>query len=130
MKDEKQDSDRFVKSKQPFDFDQEFDEDRIERFVKCLARTYGISRKDILVFLDEKRAKDFPAKGSQSFVAFGVIDEIFDEMMAKILTVLESWGIIPCASEVQGIAKKKLLKDIVRLTQARIKNELPLLKNS
>ena len=91
----------------------------------------------------EKKLESSAIGEHQWFMAFTIIDEIFDEMVAKIMTALEAIGAIegiwstkdhavnPSSPESESKygARRRLFKSIIRETQDRIKEELPLPKH-
>ena len=69
----------------------------------------------------EKRTKQF----------FDAVDELFNELLARILTILEALGVMTTGQRDLPIeqrkeeAMKRLIKDVVRDIQNRIKDEYP-----
>jgi len=115
--------------------------ERMQEYLKEISRIYGISLTEIGDFL-EKKFESSAIGEHQWFMAFTIIDEIFDEMVAKIMTALEAIGAIkgiwstkdhavnPSSPEAQSQygARRRLFKSIIRETQDRVKEELPLPK--
>lgn len=95
--------------------------DRMQRYLKEISRIYGIRMAEIGDFLEEKKTQG-PCKGEHRwFMAFQIIDSLFDEMIARILIALKPLGIA-------GSSKGMLIKSITREIQERVKEELPLPK--
>jgi len=104
--------------------------DRMQRYLKEISKIYGIRLAELGEFLG-KRLKDHVKGEHQWFMAFMIIDEIFDEMVDKIMTTLKTLRIIgPLSGNnvLEDASRKKLFKSIIRETQALIKEELPLPK--
>lgn len=89
--------------------------DRMQRYLKEISRIYGIGLAEIGEFLG-KKLKDHIKGEHQWFMAFLIIDEIFDEMLAKLFTFVQDTG------------QREIFKSIVQETQVLIKEELPLPK--
>ena len=101
--------------------------EQMQKYLKEISKIYGIRLAEIGEFLGKKLKDD--AKGAhQWFIAFTIIDEIFDEMEEKILATLEDLGVIGSLSEtnvVVDMSRRGLFKSIIRETKERIKEELP-----
>lgn len=99
-----------------------FQGEEVKKSIKKLSDTYGVSWQKILDFLYEKKTQGPSEKAHRFFAAFTTVDEIFDKMMARILTTLESWGVMAekwskdyhNETEPQDKARKKLMQTIVR----------------
>ncbi|GAH53610.1 unnamed protein product [marine sediment metagenome] len=94
--------------------------DRMQKYLKEISRIYGIRLAEIGDFLG-KRLKNYTKSEHQWFMAFLIIDDLFDEMITEILITLKPLGAV-------GNSKGLLIKSIVREIQERIKGELPLPK--
>ena len=102
--------------------------DRMQKYLKEISRIYGIRLAELGEFLG-KKLKNHVKGEHQWFMAFMIIDEIFDEMIAKLLTVLEDLRTIgPLSGNniLEDNSRKKLIESIIRETQTLIKEELPL----
>ncbi len=92
--------------------------EQMQRYLKEISRVYGIRLAVIGEFLGKQLKGD--AKGEhQWFMAFTIIDEIFDEMMGRIMTALE---------DKDDDSRRKSIAITIRETQDLIKEELPLPK--
>ena len=102
--------------------------DKVQKYLKEISRIYGIRLAEIGEFLG-KKLKNHRKGEHQWFMAFMIIDDLFDEMVAKFLTVLEDLRTIgPLSGNdiLEDNSRKKLIESIIRETQALIKEELPL----
>lgn len=88
---------------------------RMQKYLKEISKIYGIRLAELGEFLG-KRLKDHVKGEHQWFMAFMIIDEIFDDMLAKLFTFVQDTG------------QREIFKSIIRETQALIKEELPLPK--
>ncbi len=110
-------------------FDKETSE-RMQEYLKEISRIYGIRLAEIGEFLGKKLA-GYAKSQHEWFMAFMIIDEIFDEMEEKLLTILENLGVIGSLSEtnvVIDMSRRKLIKSVIQETKERIKEELSLPK--
>ena len=89
--------------------------ERMQKYLKEISKTYGIRLAEIGEFLGKKLRDN--AKGAhQWFMAFMVIDEIFDEMEGKFAFFAEDTG------------QRETFKSLIQEAKERIKEELPLPK--
>lgn len=89
--------------------------DRMQRYLREISRIYGIRLAELGEFLGKKLKNH--AKGEHRwFMAFMIIDEIFDKMEARFLDL--------CTDD----SRRELIKSIIREAQVLIKEELPLPK--
>lgn len=93
--------------------------DRMQKYLKEISKIYGIRLAELGDFLG-KKLKNHVKGGHQWFMAFLIIDEIFDEMMGKIMAALEDRDNI-----LNNDSRNRLIKSIIQETQALIKEELP-----
>jgi len=90
--------------------------ERMQEYIKEISRIFGVRLVEIGEFLRKKLRND--AKGAHEwFIAFMVIDEIFDEMEEKFLEYF-------CVDA----SRRKFIKSIIKETKEKIKEELPLPK--
>ncbi|GAF75357.1 unnamed protein product [marine sediment metagenome] len=89
--------------------------DKMQKYLREISRIYGIRLAEIGDFLG-KKLKNHRKGEHQWFMAFMIIDEIFDEMVAKLLTFIQDAG------------QREIFESIIREAQALVKEELPLPK--
>ena len=89
--------------------------ERMQEYIKEISRIFGVRLVEIGEFLGKKLKDD--AKGAHEwFIAFMVIDEIFDEMEEKFAFLAEDIG------------QRETFKSLIQEAKERIKEELPLPK--
>lgn len=104
--------------------------DRMQKYLREISRIYGIRLAEIGEFLG-KKLKNHVKGEHQWFMAFMIIDEIFDGMEKKFLTALEdlrTTGPFSGNNILEDNSRKKLIKSIIREAQVLIIEELPLPK--
>jgi len=104
--------------------------DRMQKYLKEISRIYGIRLAEIGDFLG-KKLKNYTKSEHQWFMAFMIIDDLFDGMLDRITTALKTLRIIgPLSGNnvLEDASRKKLFESIIREIQERIKEELPLPK--
>jgi len=89
--------------------------DKMQKYLKEISRIYSIRLAEIGEFLG-KKLKNYTKSEHQWFMAFLIIDDLFDEMVAKLLTFVQDAG------------QREIFESIIRETQALVKEELPLPK--
>jgi len=105
--------------------------DKIQKYLKEISRIYGIRLAEIGEFLG-KKLKNHRKGEHQWFMAFMIIDDLFDGMEKKILTFLKNNHFFKESETdqafVENIDRRETLESIIRETQTLIKEELPLPK--
>lgn len=92
-----------------------YESERMQIYLKEISRIYGIRLAEIGEFLG-KKLEGYVKSEHEWFMAFTIIDEIFDEMEEKFLTFAQDTG------------QREIIKSIIGETKERIKEELPLPK--
>ena len=96
--------------------------DRMQKYLREISKIYGIRLAEIGEFLG-KKLKDHVKGEHQWFMAFMIIDEIFDDMLGRIMGAIEDKDNI-----LNDDSRRELIVAIIRETQDRVKEELPLPK--
>ena len=105
--------------------------DKVQKYLREISRIYGIRLAEIGEFLG-KKLKNYTKSEHQWFMAFMIVDDLFDEMVAKLLTFLKNNHFFKESETdqafVENIDRRETLESIIRETQTLIKEELPLPK--